>query len=352
MFTAPLPTGLSFTFPNVYGREFTPEVMNYIFVTIFIVAMLSILAGYLKRLQKKRKDEEPPVGWIIEPEQVDDVLYTAEARRARCELAFVRDSDQESRHFSCSMRGFKSNSILLEIPERMKTKSDWVGRSVHCYFNYFVGEPQPVFYSFQTTITSIVPQRDAPPLLAVQRPTALIMTQKRSFFRLSPQPRDILHLEVMPYDPAKERDAIEWFLTPDAMTEFPFSDFKSPPFKILDISAQGMRVLCERPRPELQPKNMGEGLNFYITLAVKHVEDDSKMIKFMFKGAVRRFYGTSRKDTVAGFQLLEMMNKPLGTEEKPTWKSINQYGRDSLENWVIRMALKLYRESGVDPFED
>ncbi|XPV77773.1 MAG: hypothetical protein ACNI27_07585 [Desulfovibrio sp.] len=352
MNTSIIPTGLNFSFPNVYGREFTSEVYEYLFVTIVLVAILGIVAKYLQKIQQKRKDEEPPVGWIVDPKEIDDILYIAEARRARCELAFIRDRDEESRHFSCSLHGFKSNSILLEIPSRMQTQSDWINRSVHCYFNYFAGDPQPIFYSFQSVITSIVPQKNAPPLLAVQRPSALVMSQKRSFFRLTPQPKDILHIDVMPFDPEKARQGIDWFMTPNQTTEFPFMDYKTAPYKALDLSAQGIRILCENPPPELQKENMGGGLYFYIRLAVRDVDNEKKFTKYMFKAMSRRFYHTSRKDAVIGFQLLEMVHRPSGTQEKPTWKNINQYGKDSLENWVIRMSLKLYRESGVDPLDD
>lgn len=342
-------------------REFAatglkPQTVMFALVVLSLVCALGVVAMYMNMRKLKMKAAEPPVGWVTDTSRILDLLQTALDNRSKVDMSFHAESGSEARKsIFCAINDISSSGMLLELPAMINAKADWIGRRVDCYFQvpYEGKKDRKVFYYFLSRIVEVSETGKSIAVVRVALPDSLVLSQRRSFMRISPPAKDVHGVTLLPETKSGLKSALKWFFVPAWHAKQPGSGLKSL-FRLEDISGEGMKVyvhLENKAQKELYELETGK--NFYVLLhlraAGKDLPKERRHIKFLFLGVVRQsFHNPQSGETELGVQFVAVCEGVNEEDGKPIWKMVRKLPVNELEQWVVDTYLEVFREQGLE----
>lgn len=350
------------------GGNITPA-MLWIALAVAVFCLLA-LAGIRawRRWRELHDPPEAPVGWLMDPQAILDVLENALLNRAKIELSF-RQKDSKRRSVACSIEEVGPEGIVLELPAGIAPGPAWIGRSMEAFFRIgrdTTGRGRRIFYHFSTEIISLPRGRRNFARLGLAVPEKMVLSQKRAFLRMAPPTSAIAAFDLLPEEDVYLKRALAWIvpLPPEpaairvgesapATGETP----SAPPpqllplapggrFKPKDISGGGIRVEARLPDKETAQRfGFTVGKCCYIVMEL----EDEPPARYLLQAVIRRIFKDSGGVLDMG---LEFQARCLGLSEdtgQPRWAPLKGRGEPSIENWVVQKYLEIYREKGVEP---
>ncbi|WP_415519374.1 MAG: hypothetical protein ACEB74_02975 [Desulfovibrio aminophilus] len=334
------------------GGAVTPALLVIAAGVLVFCALLIILVRMRRKIQAGRERQEPPIGWLMDRPSIMEVMENALMHRSKVELSF-HQQDERRRAVACALLEVSPESMLLELPAGIQPGASWVGRHVDGFFQIGKGpatQSRKIFYHFTSEIAAVPRARKQAAVLSVAIPDKIVLSQKRAFLRMAPPSSAIPVFEILPHDDATLAHCLSWFLPP------PEEDGKqpSPPprlpslgrFAIKDISGGGARVEARiADKESLQRLNLVAGTSCYVALELLA----ERPRRYVLAATVRRVF----RDTGGVQELgLEFTSRLKGRDQGtglPSWKALKGKGEESIESWVVKKYLEVYREKGVEP---
>jgi hypothetical protein len=255
---------------------------------------------------------------------------------------------------ACALLEVGRTGLTLELPAGIMPGPSWVGRQVDGFFQIGQGAAaakRKIFYHFSTVVSAVPKAGKHAAMLALALPDNIILSQKRAFLRMAPPSSAIPVFEILPADDATLRQCLAWLLPPPPPGE---GQEPQPPatlpslgrFKIKDISGGGGRVaarLADNEGPQRQ--SLAAGVGCYVALELQ--ADPPR--RYVLGATVRRVFRESAGVLDLGLEFTSRLKGLSPDTGLPVWKALKGKGDESIENWVVRKYLEIYRDKGVEP---
>lgn len=335
------------------GGAVTPALVTLAAAVVAFCILAFFLGRFWLRWRQNREDAEPPVGMLTDPPSIREVLENALLRRSKVELSF-HQKDERRRSIACALAEIGRNSLTLELPAGISPGPSWVGRQVDGFFQIGQGSAagkRKIFYHFSTQVSAVPKAGKHTALLALAIPERIVLSQKRAFLRMAPPSSAIPVFEILPQDDATLRQCLAWLLPPP-----PPEEGQEPPppaslpnlgrFSIKDISGGGGRVETRLLDKEGQQRlGLAAGAGCYVAL---ELQADPPQ-RYVLGATVRRVFRESAGVLDLGLEFTSRLKGLSPDTGLPVWRPLKGQGDESIENWVVRKYLEIYRDKGVEP---
>ncbi len=344
------------------GTEMPGWVVHAAWIVLLAVALLLLMAVWLRKRQATKIMNEPPLGWLTDRQSVVEILENAVINRSKIELSF-HQVDVRRRTVPCAFTEYRDGLMVLELPPGISPTVGWIGREVDGFFQ--IGRSgdsarkRKLFYHFTTSIARIPKVlRSENPRLELATPDKLVLSQKRSFLRMSPPSGLIRFIDIFTETADNLEILLHWACPPTSAAEgegglkeyaaaLPSLD-SSKLFALKDISGGGVRIETKIADKE---KNadfaFATAKQYYVAL---ELQADPLPMRYVGLAVARRVF----KDPVSGVLDLglEFSSTLLGPDPQTglaIWKPLKGEGDPDLETWVVRKYLEIFRQQGVEP---
>ena len=327
--------------------HFSPEA-TLLTVAVFSLAFLAITAGFLIKIRRGSKETGPST-WIERPEEIRSLLDAAMNQRSKVRVSFVRD-DPGARSTDASILSVASErGIELEMTALVRATPSWVGKLVVCDFRLRLDPRKDYqsFYNFVVPITAVRKAGDEFVHMHVGWPTRLELEQKRGFLRVEP-PRNFV-LELSLWHENTVRAAKGSFALPSTwgrplLRYAPEANLQDA--ELRNVSGGGLRLEVQGDALREHPSFYEPANRFLMRLLLAEPEL-GQPVEFFLALRLQNTYGdpgvAGRKGF--GFHILSFGVPTETPRENLSWKTAAS-GVPSLDDWVFRRHLALYRSRG------
>jgi hypothetical protein len=335
------------------GGAVTPALVTIAVLVAVFCALALVLGRLWLRWRQRQAEAEPPVGMLADQASIREVLENALLHRSKVELSF-HQKDERRRSIACALLEVGRTGLTLELPAGIMPGPSWVGRQVDGFFQIGQGAAaakRKIFYHFSTVVSAVPKAGKHAAMLALALPDNIILSQKRAFLRMAPPSSAIPVFEILPADDATLRQCLAWLLPPPPPGE---GQEPQPPatlpslgrFKIKDISGGGGRVEARLADKEGQQRlSLAAGVGCYVALELQ--ADPPR--RYVLGATVRRVFRESAGVLDLGLEFTSRLKGLSPDTGLPVWKALKGKGDESIENWVVRKYLEIYRDKGVEP---
>ncbi|BBD07592.1 PilZ domain-containing protein [Desulfovibrio ferrophilus] len=318
-------------------------------IIVWTVALACIAGGsvLLANHYVFRRKPSLPIGVIVAPEQVTDLLQAALDQRNKIEFSFSRD-EQVSRPLHCSIEELSHSNLTLDAGDFVQAHQGWIARPVTCYFRVASrgGGGASQFYNFESEVAGIKKRSDGSTLITLPIPDSVRMQQKRIHLRMEPPLEYMLGMALWPEVHSKDgtlEQCLKCWGKPSLVHHAGETDM----MRVANISAGGLRIDITRQSLKENGLDFEIGQRFYI-LTKLFDPDMKRKQKLWFVGRVQnRYEDFKTKDLEIGFKFIETGEISDPETMQITWTKIGGGGIDKLGNWIQRRHLELYRSRGI-----
>lgn len=329
--------------PLWYYRDVPTETLALVGVTLFLIAVLSVVFLRWNYVRSQRRRETTPVDWILDPGQIESLFQTALMQRSKIEMQFHAE-DVTRKVANCSLDSVEPERLTLELSGRDQAGGSWVGRRVDCYFRLSRSRDDQRFFHFESEILEVRQAGPGVTHLALAFPDKLIMQQKRAHLRVEPPYEYVLGLAMWP-----EARAMKDPGSPPKAWGRPIAVYmpdKQNALLLANISAGGARLTLKRGSVEGGVQDFFSGGRFVLLLDLYEPEKQEKFRYLLQAVARNRMEDVVTRDLELGVQF-ERLARP-GRDDRIEWREVEpEPGVEALGNWVMKRHLERYREKSV-----
>lgn len=308
--------------------------------TLGLVVVFSIIyVAYV--LYQRKFARNPEIAVIRDSEKITAILEQSVAERSTYEVQFEGEGRQRA-HFTCSPVQFaQGKAVILEVPDFVHPREEWVGRAVFCFFRVSSGlkEPKWIFYKMQSTIAG-VRKTGSLGFIAVLTPRELERSQRRQHLRLDPPSGDILAVSIWPETlgnlehPEDEPPLLTFvYGRPDNF------------LRVVNISGGGLLLEIRLIDHQGLAENFTRGKRLHVHLALRDVDKDATQEHFLIARIRNAFTDPKTGNLQIGLSF-SAYQITLPSDEKK-WVTLKGQGVEAIEDWVFKKHLQIYREQGV-----
>lgn len=331
----------------------TPALVTLSLAVVIFCAAALVAGRFWRRWKQRQEEAEPPVGMLADAPSIREVLENALLHRSKVELSF-HQKDERRRSIACALLEVGRTFLTLELPAGISPGPSWVGRRVDGFFQIGQGAAagkRKIFYHFSSTVSAVPKAGKHAALLALAIPDNIVLSQKRAFLRMAPPSTAIPVFEVLPASDSYLRLCLAWLMPPPPPAEGqePPPPVKLPSlgrFKVKDISGGGGRVEARiTDKEDHQRLGLTAGAGCYVAL---ELQSDPPM-RYVLGATVRRVFRESAGVLDLGLEFTARLKGLSPDSGLPVWRALKGKGDESLENWVVRKYIEIYRNKGVEP---
>lgn len=311
-------------------------------LAIFAAVVLLVLAYVGQNLYRRYRRVHDDSFTIHNPRQIRKILTQALDERATCDTQFQGEWSQRP-HFSCApLEVDDQTGLTLEIPSFVQARQSWIGREVTCFFKVAAArrDAKWIFFHFTSRIVA-ARVRGKVGTITLALPEILERGQRRAHLRLEPPSQDIPEIHLWP-ETLSNQDAPED--APPLLSLAP--DMEERHLFVINISAGGLLLEVRAPAHLIDEDTLDKGKRFYIQLLL-HDPDRQRLTPYLLMAQVRNMH----TDPVTGHRLVGLafiaLRNQSDQEKGPKWIQLEGKGVESIEDWVFKRHLRLYRQKGL-----
>ncbi len=324
---------------------FSYEMFLYILVVIAGAIALYVLGKGLNLLINQFKTRDIPGNWIVNKQQIAEILTKAMDQRSKFEMKFM-PADFSRRATMCSLLEISAQSLTLELDMNVSATKRWLNREVEFFFRVPTEKQGGMaFYHFSSTVSGIKRASAGESLLLVAFPEKIELNQKRAFLRLEPPSQYFLGCAVWRDQQVKEPSDVRRWGKPLLLHQ---PGKAGNPITVADISAGGLRLLVKRRAVRELGLEVTIANRFYVAVDLYDPAAGRKR-RYWLQCRVQHLYEDyETKDVEYGLQF-EAWGRPKKEDETLLleWKPVFPEGVEPLGSWVMQRHLELYRDKGI-----
>ncbi len=327
-------------------RHFVERTLNIEAISDILIAVGCLVGALLLIMlffHLRPKKPYVPQDWILDPEQIRDMLTVALSQRAKFELYFSAEGESRRPALRCSFLELKNDELLLEASGLASLSNRWEGRAVDCFFMIRRQESYS-FFAFATTINAIRTTQSAC-LIRVAAPKRIESRQKRSYLRINPPEEYMLGAALwrgddMPGE-ASRNDLALWPKPSRIWLPGTREDFT-----IRDVSSGGLKLHLPRHILAEEMDMIHISSRFIIMLDLWE-PDKAKRLRFWLLCRMQSpVLDFETKGMDLGAQFLSWAKPAESGSSNLLWLKLASSGEvEPLGNWIMRRHLEFFRES-------
>jgi c-di-GMP-binding flagellar brake protein YcgR len=336
----PLPLNQS----GFYFRNWEYDMGDFSMPLLIIVGLVAllVLASVGQHLYRRYKRVQDDGFTIHNARQIQKIFTQALDERATFDTQFQGEWSQRP-HFSCAPLDLDvQTGLTLEIPAFVQARQSWIGREVICYFKIAAGRRDAKwnFFHFTSRLIAARP-RGKVGTISLALPEILHRGQRRAHLRLEPLSQDIPEIHLWPETLSNQNVPEEapplLSLTPDMQERHLF---------LINISAGGLLLEVRAPTHLIDEETLEKGKRFHIHLLL-HDPDRQRLEPYRLLAQVRNMH----TDPVTAHRLVGLafvaLQTQSGEDKGSKWVRLEGKGVESIEDWVFKRHLRLYRQKGL-----
>jgi len=339
----PVPGAASFLEFQRHFLERTLNLQAYREIIIGVSAVVCLILLIMLVIHFRPRKPYVPQDWVVDPEQIYELLTLAMSQRSKMELHFAVEGESRRPALRCAGVKIEKGLLQLEASGLATLSQQWTGRSVDCFFMLHK-KSNYIFYAFSTTIADIKVEADYC-LIKVALPERLESRQKRSYLRITPPEEYMLGAAVwrgpeMPEE-TNRNDLALWpkpsrLWVPGTREEF----------SIRDISSGGLKLHLPR---HILPEEMDfihVSTQFIVMLDLWEPDKATRLRFWLLCRMQSPVLDFETKGMDIGAQFLAWAKAAENGSSALTWLKLASSGEvEPLGNWIMRRHLEFFRES-------
>jgi hypothetical protein len=335
---------ISRSFTDTSAREMVS--MQVIMVLLAVVAVLVAII-IIMWLRSKRSAVYVPHGWVLDPQSIRTDLKNAMDQRSKMELQFHSETDKRRSTF-CILYDLGADSVTMECSSLKNISSNWLGKTVDCYFRMQDEKRTPQHYMFTSSIIGIRPVGNEICHLNLSVPEKLEMKQKRAALRVDPPEQYIMGIALWPEK-----------LLADAKHDMNFKNWGKPVLsfipgkraqvRLVNISAGGVKLHIKRHDAKECGLSFNIGDRIFILLDLWEPETGTRTRYWLLCRLQMPYVDFETRDVDLGLQFIQRAEAVENAHGELYWlPPLRGNEVDEIGNWAMRRHLELYREKGLE----
>lgn len=311
---------------------------DLLFVLGGIAGALILVMAFLRLLPRKTL---PPPDWLVEPEQIREILGDALAQRSKFELQFTHGEASRRPALRCSAHEMDSGSITLEATGLSSLSRHWIGRETCCFFSIRNRELFR-FFAFTSTVTGIF-TRDNICYVTIAMPEKIETRQKRSYLRIAPPEECMLGAALWRGKDSPEKEDLT------DLANWPAPSLMCLPgtredFTVRDLSSGGVRLHLPRHVLAEERDLIHISTRFVLMLDLWDADKAQRLRLWAHCRMQSPVLDFETKGMDIGAQFLSWA-KPAENTGGLIWFKLAPSGEIvPLGNWIMRRHLEYFRE--------
>ncbi len=322
------------------------NVIVFLGVLVLVLAVI-IIAALVIRAGRRRAAGREVTRRIDEPLRIERILRQALNRRVRLEIRFRR-SEGQAPFISANITDLSAERIELELAGHVVPTTDWRGRQVEAFFRLERQGGRPEFHAFEARILDVRQTPAGYAVLGISLPAQIESRQKRMHLRFE-LPPDLPHgLVAWPElnDAEGRLSSVPGGWGPPALS---LVSERHHTGRLIDVSGGGLKL--ELPSPvagSMALPGLARGSRLIIRLDLNEPQSGEMERHFLHAVVQHLLEDFASKRRSVGLRFLSYGRRQAETPDRVFWIRIESYrGVESIDNWVFKRHLELYRDKGL-----